>query len=120
MSQFSYTPKADTDRTHRISEIDLQPADLVFRFGPPPEDDGYKSSGCFAFTDEENNVFTVYDYKWTTLYHGKRSEFPSPKEFWTWNVPIQFSIGGRTNCGNVDAFKEWLVTEIAGGEPVDE
>ena len=86
------------------------------RFGQPAECDGYKVSGIYTFTDDLGNVYTVYDWKSTTLYNdqeldGKEVTLPTPDEFWANDHFADFSIGGHDAC-DVEAFSNWLAVEV--------
>ena len=63
-------------------------------FGEPELDDEYKVSGCWAFTDNDGNVVTVYDWKRTRLYD---ESLPSVSEFRNSNNPVTFNVGGIDN-----------------------
>jgi hypothetical protein len=117
MKAFKLDPEADTNGTHGQGEITIPPKRMVDVFGPPGDCDGYKVSGKYVFTDQAGNVFTVYDWKATTLFdggqeEGEESALPTPEEFWgNWN-PDVLHIGGR-ETGDLDAFKRWLAEQIA-------
>ena len=68
MSAYYLAPDADTNWTCRLDEIRVAPRRLVAVFGPPAKVDGYKVSGEYVFSDAAGSVFTVYDWKSTTLY----------------------------------------------------
>ena len=116
MTQFQHAPAADAHRTSHRGEIKIEPKRLVDEFGPPGEGDGYKVSGIYAFTDDAGNVYTLYDWKATSLYDdalepGEESFVTTPEEFWgNWN-PETLNIGGRDGC-DVEAFKSWLREQV--------
>ena len=60
--------------THNVSNVQLIPSQLIKTFGNPMSSDGFKVSGEYVFksatTDE---VFTLYDWKYTTLYEESAS-----------------------------------------------
>jgi hypothetical protein len=117
MATFTLTPDADIDRTHKIGQIVLVARQLVDRFGPPGEADGYKVSGEYRFEDSQGRVYTVYDWKETTLFddgveEGDELSAPTPEEFWGNENPATFQIGGRAD-NDVEAFKNWLSGAIA-------
>ena|SRR5581483_10481158 len=112
MATFTLTPDADIDGTHKIGEIVLVARQLVDRFGPPEEGDGYKVSGEYRFEDAQGCVYTIYDWKETTLFddgveEGEEPSAPTPEEFWGNENPTTFQIGGR-EANDVEAFKTWL------------
>jgi hypothetical protein len=113
---FSLNPGANINHTHHIGVIVLAARRLVDRFGPPEECDGYKVSGQYRFEDDRGRVYTVYDWKETSLFDdgvddGETSEAPTPDEFWSNENPITFHIGGRDD-GDVEAFKNWLSAQV--------
>lgn len=120
MGTFKLAPNARLGGTYFRDRIMVSPKRLVEVFGPPLGGDGYKVSGTYAFTDEAGHVFTVYDWKETSLFddglrEGEESSAPTPEEFWgNWN-PEVLHIGGR-DAGDVEAFKQWLTEQLAGTE----
>jgi secreted protein with Ig-like and vWFA domain len=116
MSEFKLDPDADINHTGRLARVMLPPRRMVDVFGPPGDADGYKVSGEYVFTDPDGNVFTVYDWKATSLFddgleQGEESSYPTPEEFWgNWN-PDELNIGGREGAGDVQAFKRWLIEQ---------
>jgi hypothetical protein len=58
----------DSSAAYLVDEIDVAPKFLVERFGAPGEGDGLRVSGCFTFRSEDAVVFTIHDYKSTTLW----------------------------------------------------
>lgn len=118
---FRLTPDADTGDTSGIDSVVLPPAFLVARFGPPGRRtlDG-KVSGQYRFTSSAGDVFTLYDWKETTLYHGEDSDAPSPAEFWADPEPCVLSIGGSGEDNDdglnlaATAFREWLLELYRG------
>lgn len=95
--------------TSRMGEIVIAPIDLILAFGQPGESDGYKVSGEYTFHDEESGiVFTMYDWKSTSLYD---SDYPSPEQLWSSNTPITINIGGN-HKGDVEEFKRLILSHI--------
>ena len=116
MTTFQLNPEADIDGTYRIGSITLVPRRLVDRFGPPSDADGYKVSGQYRFVDQAGLVYTLYDWKRTSLFNdglaeGEESSSPTPEEFWGNENPDQLQIGGRKGC-DVEAFKNWLKEQV--------
>jgi hypothetical protein len=118
---FRLDPLADTAGMHRVDDIEIPPAVLVGMFGPPGRgsDDG-KVSGFYRFTSNAGEVFTLYDWKATTLYYDADPAWPTPEEFWAGTEPVPFGIGGHgeenedgLNLG-ATAFREWLVKRWLG------
>ena len=94
-----------------LTTLELIPTDLVDMFGKPCEGDGCKVSGVFIFTNGKGDVFTIYDWKTTTLYHGEDSECLTPEEFWQEYELYTFNIGGN-NKKLISAFLKWLSNEF--------
>src|SRR5262249_52287435 len=97
MDTFRLDLEADIDGTHYRDKILVPPKRVVDTFGPPGRGDSYKVSGTYRFTDPDGNVFTLYDWKTTSLYDdgvepGEESSFPTPEEFWgNWNPDVLHS-----------------------------
>ena len=92
--------------THRIYEVMVSPARLVEVFGKPMESDGYKVSGEYLFVGDNDEVFTVYDWKSTSLYDP---DLNSPEQFWSYSSPEYFSVGGKSDP---DSFVTWLLRKL--------
>jgi hypothetical protein len=109
MDDFQLDNEADTDGTHYRGQIYAVPQRVVDTFGRPGQADGYKVSGHYTFTDRDGNVFTLYDWKATSLYASGQ---PTPREFWgNWN-PDLLHIGGHEG-GDLEAFERWLLERLA-------
>lgn len=106
METFKIDSTADVNGTHRVGEIETTYAKLRKAFGEPTECDGYKVSGEWTFTDEQGQVFTLYDWKLTSLYD---SDLPTVEEFRRKRKPSQFNIGGNCDATN---FILWLKGKI--------
>ena len=87
---------------------------------PSPEDatePSLRRFGSSRLARKAGNVFTLYDFKATSLSDdgagsGEESSAPTPKEFWgSWN-PDLLHIGAREQ-GDVEAFKRWLLAQVA-------
>ena len=92
------------------SEIDLVPKNIVKTFGKPNIGDEYKVSGEYAFVSN-NVVFTLYDWKWTTLY-DERNPF-TPKGLWMLDKPLRFNIGGNDKSKKyLNKFKSYLKSSV--------
>lgn len=91
-------------------EIDLIPKNVVRAFGKPSIGDDYKVSGEYAFVNG-NKVFTLYDWKWTTLY-DKNNPF-TPKGLWMLDKPFRFNIGGnKRSSEHLSKFKLYLNSTV--------
>ena len=78
---------------------------MIEKFGEGLKGD-YKVSMEWSFTDDEEGVFTVYDWKSTKLYEDS---YPEPKELWNSNDVYEFHVGGRSRA---DSFVEWISSEL--------
>ena len=105
---FKLNQEANVDGTCRQSEIQVAPARLVEVFGPPVVCDEYKVSGEYIFEGPEGEVFTLYDWKSTTLYDPYHSI--TPQAFWSQTIKRDFNIGGHRIA---DDFLEWLKKKVA-------
>jgi hypothetical protein len=108
VSHYRLDHTADIDGTSLLVEVELIPTALVHRFGLPSPADGYKVSGEYTFVDDAVHVFTVYDWKSTSLY---ARELPTPEEFWSFEESMEFSIGGHE--GPFEEFVAWLRDQLA-------
>jgi len=112
MATFQLDHNRSFEGTHNIGYVKLIPRRLVEHFGRPEKFDEYKVSGEYRFVDDSGRVYTLYDYKATSLYNdqidmGIESELPTPDEFWGAERPYDFCIGGTDDC-DTGAFKVWL------------
>jgi hypothetical protein len=105
---FKLSQDADINGTHRVGGMTCAPATLVEKFGQPQASDEYKVSGEYTFENEAGEIFTLYDWKSTSLYDDDFGR-PSPRVFWTSSTAQQFNIGGRTNAFD---FIDWLSSEV--------
>ena len=95
--------------TSGMGNIQVAPADLVLAFGQPGESDGFKVSGEYTFHDEESDVvFTMYDWKSTSLYDERAQ---SPEQFWAQTKPTTINIGGN-HKGDIEQFKRMILDHI--------
>ena len=116
--------KKDLAGTHKVGEVYVEPFKLRVRFGPPRKSDEYKSSGEYVFKHSSGQVFTLYDWKRTTLYD---KEAYTPAQFWALKEKVLFMIGGResssihetpsltqkkTTSYHAERFKKWLFTTL--------
>ena len=108
---FRLDPTASVNGTSGLTRMQCLPVELVEMFGKPRDGDGHKVSGEYVFTNDDREVFAVYDWKQTSLYFGRRSGCPSPEEFWTNDEFVFLSVGGRRGS-DVDRFLTWLVDRM--------
>jgi len=104
---FKLNVDANINGTCRQTEIMAAPARLIELFGEPIESDQYKVSGEYVFEGDNGDVFTLYDWKYTTLYNPEHGILPSL--FWAGTSPVQFNIGGHGPAG---AFYNWLKAKL--------
>jgi hypothetical protein len=92
--------------TSFVGEINIEPKKIVQAFGNPDPSDGYKVSGEYVFlSEDEKAVFTLYDWKWTTLY-DENNPF-TPEEFWKSRDKQVLNIGGHSDV-SLPHFKRWI------------
>jgi hypothetical protein len=113
---FHLSPGAPIAGTSGLTEAELVPAHIVARFGRGRPTADAKCSGTYAFQDDNGNVFTLYDWKCTSLWEiaeghapdEKSASFPTPDEFWALDFPVPLNIGGHRDCGDLEAFIAFL------------
>lgn len=115
MSRKQYDPdlfRLDPDTalfgTRRVGGFSCSPSCLVDLFGKPAEADGEKISGIYVFVSADGEVFTIYDWKKTSLYLGSDGDCPTPREFWEADEVQELEIGG-TGRTSPDVFINWLI-----------
>ena len=97
------------DSTYNLDYVELAPAFLVARFGPPAEGDGLRVSGLYTFISDTQETFTLHDYKSTTLW-ATDEQLPSVEEFWSSTTDQDISVGGREGTDH-RRFVAWLLAE---------
>ena len=107
---FKLDQNADISGTCLRAHIYVAPYRLIFLFGEPHEADGYKVSGRYTFTNERGEVFTLYDWKCTSLYDPDRIR---PDAFWNSTIVRVFNIGSKTDT-DASEFKAWLEGRLNG------
>ena len=65
---FSRDESINSGGAYWADRVDVAPLFLVEEFGPPAVGDGIRASGQYTFRSETSIVFTVHDYKVTTLW----------------------------------------------------
>lgn len=80
---------------------------LVELFGEPVESDGYKVSCEWVFESDDGKVFTLYDWKATSLYD---EGLPTVEEFRADKQAQTFHIGGHSDATE---FKNWLWNKLS-------
>jgi len=104
---YKLNPKVDTSGMDSLTLFEFPPAGLVELFGDACDSDGCKVSRKHVFTSDRGDVFTVYDWKQTTLYRGEDSGAPTPEEFWRSRELKPLRVGGRVGS-NPRPFLKWL------------
>jgi hypothetical protein len=115
-STFHLSPGAPIGGTSGLAEAELVPANIVRRFGRARGTGDFKCSANYTFQDNNGNVYTLYDWKCTSAWeiaNGQAPDedlatLPSPDEFWALDVPVTLNIGGHPDCGDLEAFIEFL------------
>jgi hypothetical protein len=104
---FQLKPNADTNGTWLQGHVKASYPELEALFGKPTKSDEYKISGEWVFYDNvSKEVFTLYDWKLTSLYDPS---LPSVEEFRKSDTTEVFNVGGRTSA---EDFIAWLESEI--------
>ena len=109
----SYTFKVDNeanaDGTSLVGEIKgFSYKEMVKALGEPGEGDGYKVSGEWLFTGDDEEVFTVYDWKCTSLYD---SSDMTVRQWRNSGNKYDFHVGGNTDPKR---FIAWLTEKVKG------
>jgi hypothetical protein len=113
---FHLDPNVNDAGTSLIKEIDIAPAFLVERFGPPLPGDGTRCTGRYKFRSDDGAVFTLYEYNSTAAALDDEDDALAPDEFWRSRDERELSLGGRGGYGDgsADAFVDWLTGEYQG------
>ncbi len=112
MSSFVLDSSVSIEGSHKVGDFTVSPADFVRVFGcPPSQGDGCKISGEYIFSGGEGSVFTLYDWKETSLYLEDEENTPEPDSFWRLADPRHFYIGGKGDPGE---FIKWLRDAMVG------
>ncbi len=107
---FKLSPTTDTIGTTEMGEIEVAPALIVKRFGPPGAGDDYKVSGEYVFADQNGEPFVVHDWKSTSLWD---EDFPTPEELWASEEPEELSISSRDL--ETGEFERWFLEQLGEG-----
>lgn len=107
---FELNQHANILGTGGITGIELPPVFFTEIFGEPFSDDGYKVSGRYTFVNSDAELFVVYDWKATTLYHGENSGAWTPEEYWHNEEFEELHIGGKEGS-NPCKFITWLINQ---------
>jgi hypothetical protein len=107
---FKFDPSADTVGVTGMGELEVPPALVVRRFGPPAAGDGFKISGEYVFVNDSGEPFVVHDWKATNLWDD---DFPAPEQYWAMTHPDELTISTR----DIDTreFQEWFLARLEEG-----
>lgn len=106
---FLLDPTAEIEGTTWAADLEAVPALIVQRFGAPQDrGDQFKISGRYIFVDEDHRVFTLYDWKSTSLFD---TACPQPLRFWNSNQIQTLSVGSLED--DATDFKRWLIEQLA-------
>ncbi|NNF52567.1 MAG: hypothetical protein HKN59_09040 [Gammaproteobacteria bacterium] len=108
---FVFSKGEDIAGTSLVDEVELTPRFLARQYGPPDGADGLRVSGLYTFVSDVDEVFTVYEYKSTTL-SDSDSDLPTPEEFWSSDQLVTLSVGARPGT-DYEAFVEWIENKHA-------
>ena len=100
---------ANIDLTTLSGELKSTFPQMIQKFGEGYKG-GYKTSMEWSFIDDNDNTFTVYDWKSTNLY---ADEHPSPEVLWDSNELYNFHVGSR---GCADDFIDWISIALGGNK----
>jgi len=109
MTTFKRNEDARVGGTSLAGYVDVSPARLIEVFGAPAEADEFKVSMTYTFEDAEGRIFTVYDWKATTLYGGTRL---TPSALRRQTEPFPFHIGAHSGVP-LSGFVAWLEDRCA-------
>jgi hypothetical protein len=101
--------EANSNGSYLVGWVKASYIELAELFGEAEEVDENKISGHWRFEDEEGNVFTLYDWKKTSLYD---SGCPSVREFRQSGRVFTFNIGGKDKTELNSNFMRWLETKL--------
>jgi len=93
--------------TSYMGEVIIAPKKLIETFGKPDRSDEYKVCMEYAFVaiKNPNIVFTIYDWKSTSLYE---KGYMSPEKFKNLETVYNFHIGGFST-DYIEEFKHWVL-----------
>lgn len=123
--------KAD-GKQHTMKKLMIAPADLVKLFGMPDASEIFmEGSGQYTFEDNNLDMFCIFDYKQTDMYHGpnrdddfytteknlkkglhsRKQKYPTIEEFWTSKElqPLKLAIDDQADHRK---FRKWLRRQL--------
>lgn len=103
---FRHRRDIDIAGTALLTEVELTPRYLGLSYGPPGPGGGNRVSGIYTFVSDAGEVFTVYDYKSTSLW-DPQGGLPEPEVFWSSSDATTLSVGGHSGSDYL-AFVQWL------------
>jgi hypothetical protein len=98
---------ADVNLTTCKAEFKATFPQMIEKFGEGYKG-GYKTSMEWSFIDDNDEVFTVYDWKSTSLY---ADNYPAPEVLWGSDELYGFHVGAR-GCAN--DFIDWISSVLGG------
>jgi hypothetical protein len=104
---FTLSPSTDTTGVTTMGEVEVPPAMIVQRFGPPSPSDEYKVSGQYVFVNQAGEPFVVHDWKATSLWDER---FPTPETFWASREPEELCIATRDL--DTGEFERWFLKQL--------
>jgi len=85
---------------------------LLARFGEPRAGDGVNTIHQWVFSDDGGNVFTIYDWKATTMVDRNKLAPGKLREL----AEFRWNIGSSPGL-SADWFKQWLIDETIAKSP---
>ena len=106
MKWYRHSRNVKIGGTSLVADIELIPGYLARSYGPPGPGDGLRVSGMYTFVSDADEVFTIYDYKSTTVWDAD-SSLPTPQDFWSSSEPVELSVGGADGSDH-ESFVKWI------------
>ena len=118
-----------------VAKLLISPKLLRHTFGIPDiPKDGIWCTGEYQFEDNNLDVYKLYDYKQTDLFHGlnredeyyttaknmrkphhkRKRKWPSVTEFWNLEEPVIFKLS-TDSYADVPRFKRWFRAQLKAG-----
>jgi Ca2+-binding EF-hand superfamily protein len=112
MSAYKLDREAPTKGVRLQSYLEMPFERLVARFGEPRCGDGVSTLNQWVFSDASGNVYSVYDWKATTMWDRS---LVSPARFR--ELPVYRWHIGAYNRAPWEPFKSWIFNEVAAQHP---
>ena len=91
MRRIKLSKKSAVGSSYHDTFVQVTPNQIKEVYGEGSESDGYKVAWEWIFEDEKGNIFTVYNYKGTSLYDP---ELSSPEELQ--DTEMEFHVGSNS------------------------